>query len=409
MPFPIRIGQKDNIESTSDFGPHLISGLWYLVNKEGSGSCDVYTSADSGVTWVGQDLLDLNAGEAFYVLWDLPNGIIYALRNKGATTTSALTKFDTATNLWIALDADGPTLEPLNVPDQFLARMVQVSSGDVWVIYATKISSSPKEFQLNYIKNSGGVWGTPQILVAASPGVICNYLQSVVVDATDLIHIFYKQNNTGTENEGNLYHISLTTAGVISSPTLIDTNMNYSSAGRPSILGTSIILPYFNNSRLAGVYTGTPLIAPVWSTFTLVDTNSLGAGVVDDGFGSFQGTTSFSFVSGSVLYLIWQSTNSDGSYAINRVYYAVNGGGAWSAPILLYDEVANPGAWYGTNNPDLYAMTGNVIAGNIQVMSNVNCEGAAFIGSTTPPAPPAPGTLTITCGNPPAGQVGVPY
>ncbi len=125
MAFPVRIGVKDNIESASDFGPHLISGSWYVVNKEASGSCDVYKSADNGVTWVGQDTLDLNAGEAFSVIWDLPNGLIYALRNKGVTTTSLLTIFDTATDLWLPIGADGPTLTPATLTDDFLARMVQ--------------------------------------------------------------------------------------------------------------------------------------------------------------------------------------------------------------------------------------------------------------------------------------------
>ena len=403
MSTPVRIAFRDTTENAGDFGPWDIGGAWYVLGKSSATSAAIYKSTDLGVSWVEQDDSNepsLQGGWSSY----RDGTLIHVLANNNVNFF--LKTFDTATDTWGALSVAGPSSATPGVGGQsVIARLTKVASGDLYAFFLVRTSNAPVQIDIQYSIYSGGVWSAPVVLISGSPGPLYHYIQGTIVDPNNLIHIFYKEGTLGNDNQGTLNHVTLTIGGVIGTPQVVDSDStNYYSAGHSTIFGTDILLPYFDVNGFAGVYVG-DYTTPVWS-FTLVDTLVHAAGVVDWG-NTLAPTNAFAFEDGGTAFLIFQSTNGQiGGYTVNAVYYARNTGGGWDAPVLFYNEVTDPGPWYGSNDPDIYAISGSLISGDLVVTSNLDCEGTAFLGSAsiTPENP-----LSIVCNDPPDGQVGVPY
>ncbi len=397
---PVRIGAADADDSTSDQGPWLIGGNWYASGKNSSSSRDVFKSTDGGVTWAVQDAANHATptnGEDFVIR---VGPLIKAL-TVNAGGKYVLKVFDTATDTWGAFSSDGPAASPTVSQAQFRARMCEVASGDVYVFYAFQSAPSPVQVDIRYTIFSSGSWSAPVVLLAGAPN-LQHWINGVLPVSSTLMYVFLKENTSGSTNLGALAYISLTTSGVIGLLGVIDAaSLKYASGhSTVSADGTSIILPYFDASQLAGVWVGTPLNAPAWA-FTPVDTtaaiNTADTGTVNDF------TSAFAFADSGVDYLIW-ANSSTGILTVNQVMYSSNSGSGWSAPALLYDEIANPPVWIGSNFPDLYSISAAIIGGNLLVITNINCDGTAFVAQTPVSTPPS-----IICDNPPVGQVGVFY
>ncbi len=395
---PVRIGGADADDSTSDQGPWLIGSNWYASGKNTSSSRDVFKSTDSGATWAVQDAANSASptnGEDFV----FRAGTLIKALTVTAGGKYVLKIFDTATDTWGAFSADGPAASPSVSQAQFRARMCQVASGDVYVFYAFQTSAGPVQVDLRYTIFSSGSWSAPVVLLAGAPN-LSHWVDGVLPVSSTLIYVFLKENATATTNLGALAYITLTTSGVIGSLTAIDGNNIKYASGHSAVWGSSILLPYFDTSQLAGVYIGTPLTAPAWS-FTLLDTTAAPATADTGTVNDF--TSAFGFVDGATAYVVWANA-STGALTVNQVLYSSNDGSGWTVPALLYDEIANPPVWIGSNFPDLYSISANVIGGNLLIISNINCDGTAFVGNVPVTTP-----LAIICNTPPSGTVGQLY
>lgn len=397
---PIRIGLQDNTDSSSDFGPFSIGGAWYAVGQQTTGAIDVYKSLDGGATWAVQDTFnapETNGGESI-----LRVGPLIKVLSITSGGDYVVTVFNAASDTWGAASAGFVAgVSGLGGRRQ-VARLVEVASGDLFAFYLVRTNNAPVEIDVRYRVLSAGAWSAAVVLISGTPGPLYHFLHSAIVDTNDLIHVFFKANTNGTFR-GALQHFSLTAGGSMSVPDTVDPNvLLWFQAGHAAISGPSILVPYFDSSEFAGVWRGTPLAAPVW-TFEPVDSISWPAGVSDGG-GLTTPVTAFAFVDGGLEYLVWQATNgSSGGYSVNAVYYASNDGSGWSDPVLAYDEVTDPGAWYGTNDPDLAAISAAVIDGAVASVSNINCEGIAWLPSS------ALCDVTVTPASLPAAAQGRPY
>jgi hypothetical protein len=399
---PIRIDFRDTPELATFLGPYSSGGALYVVGKDIGTRIDVFKSTDNGATWVVQNSAAAprtNFDQFDAVLSGTSISIVFC---RQGTTRYNIQTFSTATDTWGAVSANGPTQQDANSRDQ-MVRMLRVASGDLYVFFLEETTSQ----RIRYSAFSGGAWGAETVLVAAA-GTEYNYLCSGCVDSLNVMHVFYRKCLVEGDS-GTLYHITLTTGGVIGAEQQISATVTDLPTGRAAEIDGALVLPFFNASNLTGVWTGNPTAAPVWA-FTLVNNLGWGAGVHDIGDASPSTAgpefvaRPFAFESGGVGYLIWQTTDGpSGGYTINRVYYSRNTGSGWSAPVLFYDEVVDPGAWYGTNAPDISALSAAVVGDELLVIGNVNCEGVAYLGAMEESG------LTIECDNPPVGIVGTLY
>lgn len=400
MAAPVRINTIDTQDLVSDLGPKSLGGALYCLGTDPTSRIKVYKSTDSGATWVEQDTanspLKATSSHTSEIGWDsLWFGTkVTVVYNKQGTTEYRIKTFETATDTWGSESVAGPLEQDANDRDQTVRILRDSATGDIYLFYTEQLTT----FQtINYSVYNGVSFSAGIILVSAS-GTEFNYISSAVVDSNGDFRVFYRK-CTVAGNTGKPYQISLTTGGVIGSENQIDSTNTAIAFGRASALTDTLILPAYNTSNIAGVWVGTPLSAPVWQ-FVLVDTNSLGVGVHDIGdlsavsAGPTYGGRAFSFVDSGVCYLLWASTNGPtpnkvgGGYTVNAIYVAAsNDGISWTSPTLVYDEFTNPGAWYGTLDPDISAISASIISGSLFSIANLNCEGRGFLESITPPVP----------------------
>lgn len=410
MAAPIKISVTDNIDAAAFIGPHLSGGSLYAMGNTATGFVKVYKSDDGGGTWAIQD--DANSPPINLTAFDLGvdtsfqgTNLIFGIIWVSAFPSITLFTFSTLTNTWGAASAPGPNVVTGNenkIDPPF--RIVRSASGDIYVFYAEWIGANQT---IQYDVYSGAAWAGPLELVGAT-GTIFNYIESALEDSTGLFHIFYRKAATQAAVSASLYHITLTSGGVIGAEDLIDATLSQFPTGKPIEFDGSLVVPFYNSAALTGVWLGTPTAAPVWS-FLLLNTLSWPPEVHDVGdqvpaAGSPEyGARAFAFVSGGVAYVLWQTTNGDAfNYTVNRLYFVSNFGSGWSNPILLYDENLDPGNWYVLTAAKLFVLSAAIIAGSFSAIASIDCGGEGFLS-------PFSLSVLISCDNPPDGIIGVPY
>jgi hypothetical protein len=408
---PIRINTTDN----NDLAHALLFEYstperLYAIAFSSSFGPSIYKSTDGGATWAAQD--DANIAAYNIGAWDVVQSgtnLIIAGTHATAGQFVKVIIFDTTTDTWGAESANGPAFFHVPPSGAVLVRVVEVASGDLWAFVNISSGTNLRD-SIGYDILSGGVWGGVVNFVVDNATPTFNFLQQVVVDSADLIHVIYKKNTLG-DMSASLYHRTVTTAGVIGAEQAIQLAFTPYSCGRavawvnPVSTVESIVVPYYDSSNnLAGVWMGTPASAPVWS-FTLVDTLGWPAGYTDYGTAQAGRGSAFAFIGGTTLYLAWAS--HDPTYAVvNALYVAANDGNGWSAPTLFYDEVANPPSWSADFDevPELYSDSFLILAdAAIGAISNVDSVGAAAL------PPVGGGVPAIICDSPPVGKIGVAY
>ena len=404
MAAPVQIYSNDfRREIINQTGPFEHGTNLYVVGKSSAAKVGIFKSVDGGATWVAQDAANdpILPSDFLDIAFSDPN--IHVIYWAQGTTVYKVKTFDTLTDTWGAASANGPPEQDPNAIDQSV-RLVRVASGDLYALYFDVPGANGV---INYQVLSGGVWSAATPLVG-SVGTVHNYPISAFVDSLDVIHLFYRKVPVYNSDTGPVYHITLTTGGVVGVEEIVNPASTSQRYGRAVefVAGDSYLIPSYDGSTIAGVWEGTPRSAPVW-TFTLVDTIPPAAGVTD--------VSAFAMVNpaGTVALLLWGSSddpapydlNNPATFTINNYYYAVNTGSGWSAPILLYDEVADPPAWI-IGNPGRFTNIGaNFLTdGNFAPLADIDCTGGGFVGEFAPEI-----ALAIICDNPPDGQVSVAY
>lgn len=406
MATPIHATPAD-VSDASTPGIIVYLGNQYLVSDTAQGNINIYKSIDGGVTFTAQDAANKQAvqvygnGQSAYDIAISGSQILCVFVKQGTTHLYQRT-FDMSTDTWGTISSAGPNISGDDNDRDQLVRIVLVGS-DIWVFYPEWLTT----FQtINYSIFSAGVWGSNTILVNSS-GTIFNHLDAAFEDSNSLLHVIFRRAATQTRS-AQLYHTSVTTLGVAATPDLIDATITTFPAGKSWAEGTSLFVPFYDSNSRTGVWEGTPLATPTW-TFTLVNTIAFGPSVIDIGEMTHQaaspgyGGRAYGFSDGGINYLVWRSTD-DPAFTVDAIYYSINSGAGWSAPILAYDFITNPAPWVSAGTEKIFGVSATISSGNLLIAASINCNGLML-----PTAIPLSSPPSIICDSPPDGVVGVFY
>lgn len=334
---------RDDQGGSHFFGPFVVGPALYLILvRESShpapvtGNLKVFKSIDNGKTWNSMDdahspATDSSTAEAIL------NGGVFTICYCAGTINNPLKviTFNTATDTFGVPSVDGPFTGSS-------ARIAQFANGDLCIAYDQFGGGSP----VNALIFSGGAFAAA-VLIPNSK----NSIGTIVMGANNIAQIFYyDQNAPGI----NVFFRTFTDGAalgaeqnVFSSATFINTPGSGIPIGRTLIWNGNFIVPYYGgpNGNQAGVWTGAPYTAPVWS-FTIVDPVSQGPQVPGVQSGD---VAAFAFVDSSNNLLLMWITQNDGANpnpplpgSINFISYAMNSGSGFGSPILFYNETTNP-------------------------------------------------------------------
>ena len=370
---------RDDQNGSHYFGPFVVGLNLYAITAGSNFTfLNIFKSTDNGVTWNRMDQINapriavggvqtmfdaILVGTVFSILYGNPLG-----------GHPKIITFDTGTDTYGAPSVDGPG-------SASMVRLARFSNGDLLAVYLDTSVPGPA-----FTIFSGGVWGVENTFLGNVS------LTGLVMGADDIARLFYYTHPAGVTVEMRTF----THAGVIGAEVDVFSStyranqegaFNEFPVGRPVIWNNKLILPYYGNpagsGKQAGVYIGDPYTAPVW-TFQLVDT-IVWAGTELDSYG-------YAFIdSNNNLYLFWCAVDTTNN--ISRIYYAVNVGAGFGAPVFFYDEIANPpvaqGVPFGTVVRTLSATL--FASGKFGVLTSATNDCAGFYlidGSAGPPPPP---------------------
>lgn len=321
---------RDDFNGSHYFGPFVIGANLYAVLASnlpagpGTRFLNVYKSTNNGLAWTNLDTANrpiLNSGSQEFDV--ILNGsvlkIVYVV--PGVNHVARIVTFDTGTDTFGAVSADGPIAHSV--------KLVQFASGDVCVWY--------NQLTLGLcaaVIFSGGVWGAATTIPNGK-----NNVATAVLGANDVAQLFYYDTNAPGFN---LFYRTFTNPGVmgaeqavLSSAFLANQNENSVPVGRISIWNGNFKAPYYDANGHAAIFTGAPYTAPVWDAGVLVDTLTWGVNEQDsDGFTLVDANNN--------LILFWNSEDTGNVVPVDQMYYAINSGSGFAAPVLFYDAVANP-------------------------------------------------------------------
>jgi Putative Ig domain len=249
-----------------------------------------------------------------------------------------------------------------------------------------------------------GAW-QPEVLFS---GGASQWNTSIVDFANNLCHVFWQEGSS-------FKYCQITSAGVISAVTTFSAGFNLSpprlqfnccfSNGYINAAG-DISIPAFSTSggliSLNNII-GSPASAPVFTQSPAIDTAG-GAG-----FGQDPGAA-VSFTKAGVDYIAYFIGDGSGNL-YNLIKLATNSGSGWTVQ-QIYDATLDPNALANPNNQQwintISAAPATVGLAQYQFSvwhlyggTDDNTTIFSSAASATPP--------TISCGNPPAGQLSVPY
>jgi hypothetical protein len=369
---------RDDQNGSHYFGPFPVGANLYAITATSNFTfLGIFKSTDNGATWNRMDQahaprIALGGVQTMFdaLLIGTVFSVLYADAFAGGLR---IITFDTGTDLYGAPSAVGPA-------NPSMVRLAMFSNGDLLAAFLDTSIPGP-----GFAIFSGGVWGVESSFVGNVS------ITGLVMGSDDIARVFYYTHPAGV----TVFMRTVDQLGTIGAQQPVFTStyranmegaFNEMPCGRPVIWNNKLILPYYGNpagsGKQAGVYIGDPFTAPVW-TFQLVDTLTWA--------GTAQDTYAYAFVdSGNNLYLFWCSV--DTTLTISQIYYAVNSGAGFGAPILFYDEIANPptaiGIPFGTVVRTLGAF--RFVDGKFGVLSSATDGCAGFFLGPAAPLPPPP-------------------
>ncbi len=322
----------DDVEGAHFYGPFVIGSNQYAVLLSEPGSSppfhnwlNVYKTTDGGLTWTSMDSANRpDTSQSFDVIL---NGTVFTIVYTASTIDDPLKiiTFDTATDTFGVPSVDGP-LTSGN------ARIAQFASGDLCIWYGG--------FTLGLqaaVIFSAGVWGIPVTIPASK-----NDARSIVMGANNVAQLFYFDiHAVGPDFFNSVFLRTFTNGGVMGAEQNVFTSpavvlRSSDPTGRIVIWNGDFIVPAFGgtNNTQAGIWTGSPYTAPVW-TFTLLDPT-----VQPPGAGDF---TPFALVdSNNNLIVFWNTLNFGSPAGPVNMSYRINDGTGFKTAQILYDELTNP-------------------------------------------------------------------
>lgn len=281
----------------------------------------IYRSTDKGLTWVEQDsanhpTLPQTNDRPGSVFFDSSSGIIYILwrSQDGSFEDLVVSTFSTGTNLYTGTSSNSAVAK-----EAFFPAIYRQSGGTVVVVTQ---EGNPTQ-SLKYFTLSGGIWAGPTALgTVSSP-----FVYGVVVDSSDRGQLFY------SDAAGNLKHALISAGLTLGTPTTLASTPPWDENDIDQRIWNNKIVMAWTETNVLKVAIGTPLSAPVFTTYT-VDTVG--------GSGNLTYPTLAQDKDGNLVVFV-AYTDYSGSPIIDELsMWTFDGVSSWGSPVLFYDEVANP-------------------------------------------------------------------
>ncbi len=403
---------RASFDPSNRFGPFRFGSALYLVLQGQNDAIapftdnqqlGVFKSTDKGNSWTRQDIpgtpvaLDDTMNYASYYPTS-ENGIISILYQASNAHGTQVVDFDCSTDTFgtpsVALTPSIFTIVSGFGGIQFFKQ----AGGDYWVFF-TRVSA-PLGFY--YRKLSGGTWSAQTavdvVAYTSNSGTNTGIINPATGDMLVLAFSFATY-PTGLTTKQYL----ITNSGVVTGPTAAFAN--FFNQVIMAIWGTSYVVPYTDDQVNLKVAIGTPLAAPVWSISTVDGPYPVNTIPVDP--------VAFLDKDGNAI-VAWIKVNTLDQTA-NLIYDSTNTGSGWSAPLLVYDSLANPSMVPGftqsqgahTLGNGIQLADGNWVFATALDIGNADTGAfpcAGFVLVTAPPSPPVP---TLACPIASTAQIGV--
>lgn len=265
----------------------------------------------------------------------------------------------------------------------------------------------PQGAGLNYKTITAGVFGAATALVAVGVQV-----WACAADGADKIYIAYGPNTVTTSM------VTLTAGGVVSAPSAIAA-LGPSAASWMLLWNNRILIPYttpFNAGNLdasnkAAFFEGTPISdTPVWSSHDIHD--GLPTTLPDGSIVRDRGPLVVQFDASTVYFAFsLEAYDTPLPDSIVSLYTVTYDGVTIGAPVLIWDEIANPAPCAtGLNDDDILMLgasaifEGSTLRFLVYASANQDLQQSSTLVDAVFGA-----ALAITCDNPPIATVGVAY
>lgn len=382
-------------------GPFKVGLNLYCVLQAQVGAprtVNVFKSTDDGLTWTQMDAGNSPSftDSTCRVQARLnPNGTTITIAYNPASTTGPTTLSWRAFNcLTDTFDVAGTIPNYTNndirkgtglFSFDFTVRV----SGDIVLVFGQVIPPNTLQVSMGYVIFSGAAWGLFVTIAAGNDGTQSGWqIPAVVLDeVTAIIHIFLQFIHIPAGRTDD-YYISLSGTNVASvaialSARAVTSRISY---GSPVVSQSqdSVTLPVYSHigsTFVFGVYTGTPLSAPVFGAFTQLDTGALALP------GDFE--NGHAMIVDDDIWAVWIFWPDVATIQLKR---AINTAGVWAASDIFYDLIANPP----NANLDQLILGGNCAKiGSVGAIITVNdaadaTQVAYFLRQAVIPPPPTP-------------------
>lgn len=197
---PLPVAPLGDLETAPSYtwpnsnGPFKIgSNLYVLLSPEdGEFYASVYKSSDDGVTWVEQDA----SNRPHNVVVGGPQSLNCKLASDGSTLVCSYTNWSPGYSFF-SFDTDTDTFDN-SIPDLIAdviydADMVVFADGTIKLFTSIpNADPSSASMDIAYYEYDGSSWGSAVRLTntPSYPNIICSNV-SVVVDSSDVIHIYF--------------------------------------------------------------------------------------------------------------------------------------------------------------------------------------------------------------------------
>ncbi len=336
-------------------GPHRRGNeryaVWTAPTSEATADLRVFRSADSGVTWVAQDVGSMPSMGNTIVATELLDSNTLRLCYGGtapevlATNVPVVRDFDLVTN----------TLGPiLFTADAFILQAPQIAgyrrnvvAAQDWVFV---MRASGFGIAITLYRHDGAGF-LPEVQISDNvllPNSKVCALEAIYMDPSGTAHVIYSERPRVAQKPRTVYYRQVSALGVMTAPAAVYT-YNFISPqtfGFPDRLGTFLVFPFpkENGTSEADQYWTAamlvidPYTVPAPST-TLVDLPSQRLSLITTAnSGSVHASTL-----GGQAYLWWlEELGLDGVTPLSRIMYTTYSGGAVPGAAVFHDELATP-------------------------------------------------------------------
>ncbi|HKT90092.1 MAG TPA: hypothetical protein VJQ59_16725 [Candidatus Sulfotelmatobacter sp.] len=368
-PVVISATPAEEAPSAPFFGTLLFGGNLYALSSGGShtpGTPIVYKSTDGGATWTDISTATLPTNfQSIQQLWDETSGVIHFFGTDDGSVTFRMVDFDLTTG-W------GPYYGTSGGPGNSYHSFALTSAGDF--VFYTDSGDGFLRVLKSVLHHNSATWTVVDADLGIPSGAsISVNPESVIIDATDRIHVFTGRGYYSVSSGDSLSSfVDFVTTGLWSSVTESNTGMRWPAISQSGDLKMAVLGVDGNPAHTLLMTGAAPLTSPTWSIEQVGDVNP--RGTVD--LAVYQDD-------GGIETVFWPARTS--FTTDDNIYQSQKISGVWTMT-TFWDSTANPNP-DGHGNIDWFSV-GLLIGADV----TIEVPTGSLMLSSFPPVPKTPFT-----------------